>query len=196
MIEEGLKLTDKEMLELAAKAANINGMIGEVGHLHWIKLNQDGNIEGFWNPLTDDADALQLAVKLELVMDFRLKASWVCTQPNPDSSLGDWMGVSEKHHSDPYAATRRAIVIAAAEIGKDEMRLHDKFIAALNGEKGDFDDWLKDHNESECRLFIREAIKESQREGWIAAIDAVLNAGLAHDELTLRKFRRMAEELT
>ena len=114
-------MIDRELLELAAKAAGYP-LIEATRRLTKDKYfeiiyNAAGN-RAAWNPLTDDGDALRLAVKLELCMDFRLKASWVCNQDNPDSSLGEWMGISEWHHTDPYAATRRAIVRAAAEIGK------------------------------------------------------------------------------
>lgn len=88
-------MTDKELLELAAKAAGIEIQDERV----WVdaKETMGGSWEK-WNPLTDDDDALRLAVKLHL-----LESSW----------LGDM-----SKEADPYAATRRAIVRAAAEIGK------------------------------------------------------------------------------
>ena len=60
--------TDKEMLEFAAKAAGIDYEIVE----GW-----SGPVVGYgmasrvWNPLTDDGDALRLAVKLDLLNDPR-----------------------------------------------------------------------------------------------------------------------------
>jgi len=51
-----------------------------------------------WNPLDDDGDALRLAVKLKM---------WT------HSGMGCF-----QNELDPYAATRRAIVRAAAEIGR------------------------------------------------------------------------------
>lgn len=60
-----------------------------------------------WNPLTDDGDALRLAVKMGLEVGFEgdnfVFADGTC---------------SEFLTPDPYAATRRAIVRAAAEIGR------------------------------------------------------------------------------
>ena len=56
-------MTDKELLELAAKAAEIK--------IRW-SADSLGNQTGpwifnsRWNPLTDDGDALRLAVKLGL----------------------------------------------------------------------------------------------------------------------------------
>ena len=56
-------MTDKELLELAAKAAGIglckNFVIA--GKVAKIKDTED-----LWAPLTDDGDALRLAVKLNL----------------------------------------------------------------------------------------------------------------------------------
>ena len=66
------------------------------------------------NPLTDDALALRLAVKLELSVDWSIPGRVQCA-----GSCG--IGLEEYHASndgDPYAATRRAIVRAAAEIGR------------------------------------------------------------------------------
>jgi hypothetical protein len=53
-----------------------------------------------WNPLEDDGDALRLAVKLGIDI--------------AKAQVDYW----DKHSNDPYAATRRAITRAAAEIGK------------------------------------------------------------------------------
>ena len=90
-------MTDRELLELAAKAYGL-----EKAKLR-IEFNQ-------WNPLADDGDALRLAVKLNLLLDVIEGASGV--------QALNIAFFSEIHHDDPYAATRRAIVCAAAEIGK------------------------------------------------------------------------------
>jgi hypothetical protein len=104
-------MTDQELLELAAKAA---------GYLSWtprgsglfIDTDPSRGTGFYWNPLTDDGDALRLAVKLGLRIEINTQV------------LGDTLVSSEFydhvecHKSDPYAATRRAIVRAAAEIGK------------------------------------------------------------------------------
>jgi len=110
-------MTDQELLELAAKATGLNVK----AHLvnaddRWIGLiigKKHTREKKFWNPLTDDGDALRLAVKLGLRIEINTQV------------LGDTLIISEFydnvecHNSDPYAATRRAIVKAAAEIGKD-----------------------------------------------------------------------------
>jgi len=87
-------MTDRELLELAAKAVN-NGC--------WHPLTH----EKPWNPLTDDGDALRLAVSLGIIVE--AGQAWV-------SKYGPMYG--EDVLPNPYAATRRAIVRAAAEIGK------------------------------------------------------------------------------
>ena len=102
---------DRALLELAAKAAgySINTSPGKP-----IWLASSGVEVKLWNPLTDDGDALRLAVRLK--MD-------VSQDYNGDNCVGidHWkLGLLlESNNDDPYAATRRAIVRAAAEIGKD-----------------------------------------------------------------------------
>ena len=105
-------MTDGELLELAAKAAGIECKKTPIG---FYLSDEDRN----WNPLTDDGDALRLAVKLSIsISDDYL-------YPNGEHvirvgcSFGDALyGDSEVCGDDPYAATRRAITRAAAEIGK------------------------------------------------------------------------------
>jgi hypothetical protein len=88
---------DRELLELAAKACGL-----EEAKMR-IEFNQ-------WNPIEDDGDALRLAVHLNMNLDV------------VDASSGAQVlhvaWCSEPHHDDPLAATRRAIVRAAAEIGR------------------------------------------------------------------------------
>lgn len=103
-------MTDRELLELAAKAAGAEWVNNEY---------ESGWILGdcWWNPLTDDGDALRLAVKLGLDIESDLPAHLVEVWfPNGINTCGS---VYEPYGNDPYAATRRAIVRAAAEIGKD-----------------------------------------------------------------------------
>lgn len=68
---------------------------------------------GVWNPLTDDGDALRLAVQLMLTIDFYHGL----TRPGVGASR-DPVEWTENFDADPCAATRRAIVSAAAKIGK------------------------------------------------------------------------------
>jgi hypothetical protein len=102
-------MSDRELLELAAKAT------GDFYQhpSHEIPENLPVAFylnEKRWNPLTDDGDALRLAVKLRLHVSVFVDAIGIGTP-------GD--GYTEtKLRGDPYAATRRAITCAAAEIGK------------------------------------------------------------------------------
>ena len=114
-------MTDKELLELAAKAAGMgrisNGVLTGV-----TMFKTDGGwVE--WNPLEQDSNALRLAVKLKI----NLQHSAIADNPSIASiECGQWSGlandgvpwVEEVEGLDPYAATRRAITRAAAEIGR------------------------------------------------------------------------------
>ena len=96
-------MTDKELLELAAKAAGL-----EVVTPTMLKYGQ-------WNPLTDDGDALRLAVKLGLKTSVGYDIGLVFCRPSESDEHEVWEPLGK---NDPYAATRRAITRAAAEIGK------------------------------------------------------------------------------
>lgn len=111
---------DRELLKLAAKAADIeiatwsNTQAGG-----FLSREMGAQLGGnFWNPLTDDGDALRLAVKLGLLVQLsldpasELHCADVLITPNPQ-----WIR-EPLNGGDPYSATRRAIVRAAAEIGK------------------------------------------------------------------------------
>jgi hypothetical protein len=99
--------TDRELLELAAKAAGID--ISDATFDGW-----GTPIQTQWNPLKDDGDALRLAVKL--CLDVTPAGDYTAVRR---FNTNDW--VTEEYGldpCDPYAATRRAIVRAAAEIGR------------------------------------------------------------------------------
>lgn len=94
-------MTDREQLELASKACGL-----EEAKMR-IEFNQ-------WNPLEDDSDALRLAVKLKIPIQF---PDW--TDVTRTWGSKDCLDAfDEPHGTDPLAATRRAITRAAAEIGK------------------------------------------------------------------------------
>ena len=101
-------MTDRELLELAAKAAGIES-------LWWTKdgnklFQRNGGEQKPWNPLQDDGDALRLAVMLNLVV--------LSDQTGISTANGMHQRAKELHGTDPLAATRRAITRAAAEIGR------------------------------------------------------------------------------
>jgi hypothetical protein len=104
-------------LELAAKAAGIDLYWSEDDpECDWVqgsypRIPDHRVLEKWtwktWNPLTDDGDALRLAVKLHMLEEGIspfVELMW---------RLGTETG------TDDYAATRRAITRAAAQIGKE-----------------------------------------------------------------------------
>ena len=103
-------MTDRELLELAAKAAGMPASIW-----WWVDgvLCKAGDVHTPWNPLTDDGDALRLAVKTKMEVCVWDTDTTVLTSNDDISTL------SEPTNGDPYAATRRAITRAAAEIGRN-----------------------------------------------------------------------------
>ena len=103
-------MTDQELLETAAKAAGMNIEWQPCGWAH----NNETGCE--WNPLTNDGDALRLAVKLELCVS--IIGIGMCEVKCPErhlASVFEWDSAE-----DTEAATRRAIVRAAAAIGKEK----------------------------------------------------------------------------
>ena len=105
-------MTNRELLELAAKAAGIkytvkNGVL--VSHGDHVSPPMP------WNPLDDDGDALRLAVKLRLMIawDRWEDNDYVCIRHRDlDEEIG------RQIDQNPEQTTRRAIVLAAAEIGR------------------------------------------------------------------------------
>lgn len=121
-------MTDRELLELAARTAGYQPEMvrPELGGA----LIDFGDRRVWWNPLIDDGDALRLAVELQLgisippVVDGRID---VVTFYGPIISI-----VEYPQNDDRNAATRRAIVRTAAEVGKG-MLTHDEFVLMFPG---------------------------------------------------------------
>ena len=119
------KTMDRELLELAAKAAghsivwgdkwNVGGDLIDCTDMAYIRSGQPDEGDVYWNPLDDDGDALRLAVKLNI--DLRFYPDSEITEPWVEAAA-DGGDADEALSPDPYAATRRAIVRAAAEIGR------------------------------------------------------------------------------
>lgn len=111
-------MNDRQLLEDAARAAGIEVIRSRLDDPMWrdMLIRQSArnphHENGSWNPLTDDGDALRLAVKLRIpfhVFDRSGIAYGKKTDAHPEG-----YDAQEFYESDPYAATRRAIVRAAA----------------------------------------------------------------------------------
>jgi hypothetical protein len=134
-------MTDRELLVLAAKAY-WDDEIDDVCSVEWSEAdqaiaythadNQDHNGADqtfIWNPLADDGDALRLAVKLGIAVyppDELGASATACNQGEHGRNWHVEIG------SEPNAATRRAIVRAAAEVGQG-MLTHNEFVLMFPG---------------------------------------------------------------
>lgn len=118
-------MTDRELLELAAKAAGIpNPKVQDMRELGWGEVRYgfseavfDDAREEYWNPLQDYGDALRMAAKLKLHIlhnDPHEDVLWVSAVLNKTMFHAAEEFLNEE---DRAQATRRAIVRAAAEIG-------------------------------------------------------------------------------
>lgn len=97
-------MDDRELLEAAAKAAGMSGTAVDYDdRLVFLEDGKPASIE--WNPLTDDGDALRLAVKLNITVFIY-----------DDETSTALNGVVAKNWGSKEANTRRAIVRAAAAI--------------------------------------------------------------------------------
>jgi hypothetical protein len=99
-------MTDRELLELAAKAARYDLCYRKDGAVSIDMIHE-------WNPLNDDGDALRLAVKMGIeIGDWnQYQRGFAFLRYNGGLEFWD-------DDKDPYAATRRAIVMVAVEIGR------------------------------------------------------------------------------
>lgn len=108
--------TDRELLELAAKAAGVSFFVDSLGRCMEMHANL---MPCPWNPLTDDDDALRLAVRCKIAVNPMTVDG--LNRDQHESTAGcvkRWTSCIEMHDGDPFAATRRAIVRAAAAIGE------------------------------------------------------------------------------
>lgn len=102
-------MTDRELLELAAKAAGMTGCVADFVKPERTVFVPDGIGSREWTPLADDGDALRLAMSLGLVVD--------CSRPSAGEPF-KMRHFGQVDAKDLSAATRRAIVRAAAAIGE------------------------------------------------------------------------------
>lgn len=124
---KGEPMTDREMLELAAKAAGVGSVVWggkyklgddviDCTDISYVRSGQPPDVSDIhWNPLLDDGDALRLAAKLKIDIE------WQATNPFPEPRVEAYQRNDDgpcfcaDEHEDDY---RRAIVRAAAEIGR------------------------------------------------------------------------------
>ena len=113
-------MTDREMLELAARAAGLKEFT-EINGRFAVRTRFTGMQDWSpWNPLTDDGDALRLKVSLHLIVgSYSTYSSVGGTYTTGNYTVPDEITVW--HHEtagDACAAERLAITRAAAEIGR------------------------------------------------------------------------------
>lgn len=103
------RLTDRELLEAAARAAGVDPRRIMDRGIAAIAVDGGQVVLHAWNPLIGNGDALRLAVALNL------EIRQVHFAANVGVPNQFWR--TEHHGNDPLAATRRAIVRAAAALG-------------------------------------------------------------------------------
>ncbi|WP_230396950.1 hypothetical protein [Pseudomonas asiatica] len=120
-----MSMTDHELLELAAKAAGKGPILSIEGGQ--VILGPCSSLR-IWSPLDDDGDALRLAVQLGMSLRLAQFEEW--TQVFVDDlysraakPVTEHAGRTQKGQTIEQA-TRRAIVRAAAEIGKAMQEKH------------------------------------------------------------------------
>jgi hypothetical protein len=113
--------TDRELLELAAKAAGIehDGYRDSVALDHYDDRSGQAGMKlrpyGVWNPLVDDGDALRLAGHLGITVEQIQEENLVWAFKPRYERMGERKRSQER---DIMPATRRAIVRVAAEIAR------------------------------------------------------------------------------
>ena len=111
-------LSDPELLKLAARAAGIDWFDEPA-----LQAGKGLHMKSgpFWNPLTDDGDALRLAVKLRIDLEWREDgriSAYRHAHADGHCFTAIEFTAIESGREDSAAATRRAIVRAAAAIAQ------------------------------------------------------------------------------
>lgn len=128
----GIELTDaqkRRLLELAALGAGY-----EISQ----KLQQERDDAGYghvglyirnyhtcWNPIQSDADVFHLAVLLQISIQHGIEILDDTKQLSAYAYIESGWCAVVPHGDDKYAATRLAIVCAAAAIGRKKLKLPD-----------------------------------------------------------------------
>ncbi|WP_433886936.1 hypothetical protein [Pseudomonas vranovensis] len=109
-------MEDKQLLELAAKAAGLKAQYSDNwGDFSIGEPYSKGEVR--WNPLTFDHDAFRLMVALSLDVEFDGPTG---VRVNYVGGNGRLCTVEQLILEDLAEAVRRTIVRAAAELGKDK----------------------------------------------------------------------------
>ena len=104
-------MTDRELLEMAAKAGGLEVDCAFTnGDLH-VWENRKLQLLRCWNPLVSDEDAFRLAVRLFITVSHDIGMDTVI------ASFPNYPAAAESAGHNSCAAARRAIVRVAAEIG-------------------------------------------------------------------------------
>ena len=103
-------MTDREMLELAAKAADLHVKVASNSG-RGLKVHGNCN---WWTPLTDDGDALRLAARLN--MDIEINEFFVIVYCPGEL---DCIRIELEIKEEKMKTARLAITIAAAKAGKE-----------------------------------------------------------------------------
>lgn len=106
-------MNDRELLERAAKAAGYKWSDYEFKGEYGLQIIHPGPIKN-WNPLTDDGDALRLAMALRITVEQSLLETQASAYVLVGLKKEHFVSVSGKVTREE--ATRRAIVRAAAEL--------------------------------------------------------------------------------
>lgn len=108
-------MEDRELVELAAKAAGITGTWHRSGYVAY-----SGWCGSVFDPLNDDGDALRLAVNLGLGVSFGQYAPLdVYSVYISEVEGGETLAIGCITDGDESGVVRRAITLAAAQIGKE-----------------------------------------------------------------------------
>jgi hypothetical protein len=112
---------DRELLQLAAKAYGIYLPNGCYESKYGLEVLSPRATRFWWHPLNNDGDALKLAVDLDIDVVFYREERTVQAIAILDPKRPDEGGTfTEGWGSDKLAATRRAIVRAAAAMADNQ----------------------------------------------------------------------------
>lgn len=111
--------TDRELLEWAAKSAGYTGGVEFRGLTDECFFVFDANTarrtwQATWDPLYNDGDSR----RLEVMLNMTVYVMMTFTEIRKVSLDGSIQRAIAQHDGNPFAATRRAVLRVAAEIGK------------------------------------------------------------------------------